>query len=331
MACAARHRKRLVVVVPFVAFVVYIVMDQITKPCVYCEPEAERVLRLRAADLPLMNLTTGVVECGAEYTRTPQCCERETGCVTSLLEYFVDWVALNPALGAVAYAGVYTGCAVLLVPASVLTIGAGAAFGSALGLGYGTLVGSIAVFVGACCGSMLAFVLAQSLLHDFVQSLLVKHRISRALDAALRQEGLKVMLLLRLSPLIPYNVLNYIMAGTSTSFRDFSLALLAMAPGTVGYVYIGASLLEAASSNETGEAIRIVTLVVGAVAALVAVAAVSWYAKKQLDKSLAAAEDVSAGAAGACVDAPSGHEGAGGGGSQASAPGLELGARHPLV
>lgn len=280
-----RSAKRLAVLALLVAFVLYVILDQVTKPCAYCEPEADRVLRLRAAGLPLSNATTGAVECGPSYTRVPTCCERDSACISAVLEYYVDWVALNPAAGAVSFAGVYAVCAVLLVPASVLTIGAGAAFGSALGLGLGTLVGSAAVFVGASSGALLAFALARSLLHDFVQRLLQRHRIAHAVDCALRQEGLKVMLLLRLSPLIPYNVLNYIMAGTSVSGRNFALALLGMAPGTVGYVYIGASVLEAASGGGA-EVVRIVSLVVGAVAAFVAVGAVSWYAKKQLDKSL---------------------------------------------
>ena len=52
-------------------------------------------------------------------------------------------------------------------------------------------------------------------------------------------QGLKVMILLRLSPLIPYNAFNYLVAATAVTFRDYALALFAMVPATIGYVYTG--------------------------------------------------------------------------------------------
>ena len=101
------------------------------------------------------------------------------------------------------------------------------------------------------------------------------------------------MLLLRLSPLIPYNVFNYVIAATAVSLRHYTLALPAMVPATVGYVYVGASIFEAlsttsASANDEGSSaartVQTVFLVVGAVASVAAIAAISWVAKRQLSK-----------------------------------------------
>ena len=93
-------------------------------------------------------------------------------------------------------------------------------------------------------------------------------------------------MLLRLSPLIPYNVFNYIIAATAVSLRHYALALFAMVPATVGYVFVGATLAQAAAGSTAGgsaaEALQTVLLGLGAVATILAVATLSWLAKRQL-------------------------------------------------
>ena len=112
-------------------------------------------------------------------------------------------------------------------------------------------------------------------------------------------------LLLRLSPLIPYNVFNYIIAASSVTLRDFTLALPAMLPATFGYVYIGATIAEAASaaggSSTAAQGVQVALLVVGAVATVVATAIISLVAKRHLKRKLDRSGDTSEGVAAAQV------------------------------
>jgi membrane protein DedA with SNARE-associated domain len=123
---------------------------------------------------------------------------------------------------------VYFISAVLFIPASILTLGAGFVFASAFGLGGGIILGTLSVFIGASLGAIASFLLGRYLLRDFVHRLTKKYTIFEALDVSLQQNGLKIFLLLRLSPIIPFNVINYIGGVSAASFRDYVLATQAV-------------------------------------------------------------------------------------------------------
>lgn len=57
----------------------------------------------------------------------------------------------------------------------------------------------------------------------------------------MKDKGLRIFLLLRLSPIIPYNALNYMAGATAVTFRAYTLALIGLLPGTALYVFVGAS------------------------------------------------------------------------------------------
>tara|TARA_B110000091_G_C13675986_1_gene415768 strand:- start:3 stop:695 length:693 start_codon:yes stop_codon:yes gene_type:complete len=199
----------------------------------------------------------------------------------------VQWVALNPALGAVVTALVYAIACVMFVPGSILTLGAGASFAAALGFSLGVLVGSISVFVGAALGATLAFFLGRYMLYNIVQEKLIqKFELMQAIDAAILEVPLTVMVLLRLSPVIPFNALNYIMSGTNIPSKAYIIGLLGMLPATVAYVFVGASLHAAATSGVHGNTANTVLFVVGGVTAFVAVVLISYFAKKNLNSKL---------------------------------------------
>merc|ERR1712086_343597 len=100
------------------------------------------------------------------------------------------------------------------------------------------------------------------------------------------EQGLKITVLLRLSPIIiPFNAINYILGVTSIKFAHYTLALFFILPGTVLYCFIGAtagSLTE--SEDAVGGTLAIVSLVVGIVFGLLAISAVSYYAKKEFSR-----------------------------------------------
>jgi len=198
---------------------------------------------------------------------------------------FLEWVEKNPIAGVFAFMGVYFVATVLFAPGSVLTLGSGFVFANAFGLGLGVLFATIAVFVGASLGSFVAFLLGRYLLRDWVQNLTKKYPVFVAIDSALENNGLKIMALLRLSPIIPFNALNYIAGITAVSFLHYAWAMFAILPGTVLYVFIGASAGSLADTESSGgnRTVTIVTIVVGILFGILAIGATSYYAKKELN------------------------------------------------
>ena len=123
-----------------------------------------------------------------------------------------------------------------------MTLGAGYFFGRAYGTGRGLLFGSIVVFVGACMGSMVSFMLARYLLEERVSRWAKKYRILSAIKLAFEKNSLKTVLLLRLSPAIPFVALNYILGITNMKLITNMIGFLGVLPGTVAYVYFGSLL-----------------------------------------------------------------------------------------
>ena len=211
-----------------------------------------------------------------------------TNNISNLVDDFLDWVEENPTEGVFAFIGVYFIATVLFIPGTILTLGAGFVFSNAFGLGLGVLLGTIAVFIGASLGALTAFILGRFLLRDWVTTLTKKFVIFEATDIALKENGLKIMSLLRLSPIIPFNALNYIGGVTSVSFRDNAFALFFILPGTILYVFLGSSAGSLADSGNSGDdpTATIVTIIFGLVFGILGIAATSYYAKKELSKVL---------------------------------------------
>lgn len=147
--------------------------------------------------------------------------------------------------GPVAFIGAYALACVAFVPASLLTLAAGALFG--------VVRGTIFVLIGATLGALGAFLIARYVARDWVSARVAKDARFAAIDAAIAEQGRKVVFLLRLSPVIPFNVLNYALGLTKVRVGDFVLASAGMLPGTVLYVYSGklASVVAGASSATT--------------------------------------------------------------------------------
>lgn len=163
-------------------------------------------------------------------------------------QWLIDILAAIQQLGTAAPAIVslfYVVAAVAFLPGSVLTLGAGFLFG--------VKVGFVTVWIGATAGACAAFLIGRNLARDWVTGKVSSHPKFSALDDAIAREGFKLILLLRLSPIFPYNFLNYALGLTKVTFRSFALASgLGMIPGALMYVYIGSaarSLAEVASGN----------------------------------------------------------------------------------
>ena len=148
----------------------------------------------------------------------------------ALVPALAQQVAQMGALGPVAFGGAYVLGAVLLIPGSVLTLAAGAIFG--------LLRGTALVLVCATLGAAAAFLVARYVARGYVERRIGTGPLA-SVDRALAQQGFKLVFLLRLTPVVPYSLLNYSLGLTQVSFRDFLLASVGMLPGTLLYVYYG--------------------------------------------------------------------------------------------
>lgn len=165
--------------------------------------------------------------------------------VPRLLLQFVEWVRGAGALGSLAFGAMYVLSAILLLPASILTLGAGFVWGPMLGLAI--------VLPSATVAATAAFLLGRTGARGWVQRKVANNARFAAIDAAVAQGGFRLVLLLRLSPLFPFNLLNYMLGVTRVSLRDYVLgSLIGMAPGTLLYLYLG-SLVTSASQLLSGE------------------------------------------------------------------------------
>jgi uncharacterized membrane protein YdjX (TVP38/TMEM64 family) len=133
--------------------------------------------------------------------------------------------------GPVAFIAIYNLATVLFIPGSVLTLGGGVIFG--------LWWGSIYVFVASTLGATLAFLIGRYLSRDRVVRYMESHPKFQALDRAVSQQGLKIVFLTRLCPLLPFNLLNYALGITQVSLKDYVLGSFGMIPGTILYVYSG--------------------------------------------------------------------------------------------
>lgn len=137
--------------------------------------------------------------------------------------------------GPVILAGTYIVATVLMVPGTILTLGAGFVFG--------LTTGTIAVSVGSVLGALLAFLVGRNVARDFVEQKVSQFPKFAAVDHAVEQAGFKIVLLTRLSPAFPFNVLNYLFSVTKVRTRDYFLASwIGMIPGTLMYVYFGTAI-----------------------------------------------------------------------------------------
>ena len=169
--------------------------------------------------------------------------------VQQWLRNFSDWVGQMGVVGIFIFIIVYAVATVLLAPGSVLTIGAGFTFG--------LWKGFLAVSGGSTLGAALAFLVARFIARERVAVIAQRNEKFCAIDSAIGKQGAKLIFLLRLSPVIPFNLSNYLYGLTGVKFWPYVLASwIGMMPGTFLYVYIGMAGKAAVSAAAGGEAVQ---------------------------------------------------------------------------
>jgi uncharacterized membrane protein YdjX (TVP38/TMEM64 family) len=169
--------------------------------------------------------------------------------VREWLTNFNDWVGQMGVLGIFIFICVYAVATVLLAPGAILTIGAGFAFG--------LWKGFLAVSAGATLGASLAFLVARFIAREKIETVAQRNDKFRKVDNAIGRQGAKLIFLLRLSPVIPFNLSNYFYGLTGVRFWPYVLASwIGMMPGTFLYVYIGTAGKAAVAAAAGGEAVK---------------------------------------------------------------------------
>jgi uncharacterized membrane protein YdjX (TVP38/TMEM64 family) len=165
--------------------------------------------------------------------------------VASWIEAFRVWVAEQGIWGHVIFAAVYAIATVALAPGALLTLAAGVAFG---------LQGFPTVIIGATIGAALAFLIGRYFARAWVERQIETSRIFLAIDRAVAEDGWKIVGLMRLSPLVPFNLQNYFFGVTKVGFWPYLITtFFGIMPGALLYVWIG-SLGAAAGASSGDEA-----------------------------------------------------------------------------
>jgi uncharacterized membrane protein YdjX (TVP38/TMEM64 family) len=199
-----------------------------------------------------------------------------------LLINALQWVQDLGPIGAIAFILIYMVAAVAFLPGSILTLGAGVVFG--------VILGSIYVFIGATIGATCAFLVGRYLARGWISKKIAGNEKFAAIDRAVGKEGLKIVLLTRLSPIFPFNLLNYAFGVTGVSLKDYVIGSLGMIPGTIMYVYIGSlagSIATLGSGNQpSNPTITWAIRIIGFVATVAVTVYVTKIARKALEESI---------------------------------------------
>jgi uncharacterized membrane protein YdjX (TVP38/TMEM64 family) len=197
------------------------------------------------------------------------------------LDYWLP--LLRSSLGVILFVPLYAIWVTLLLPGVWASMLAGAL--------YGTWLGSFLVFVGACLGAEAAFLLGRYWLRDWARRRLAAVPKLQAVEQAVSREGLKLVLLTRLSPVFPFSLLNLAYGLSEVSLRDYSIGLIGILPGTILFCGLGALAGDVARFGDvlSGQADPVTwTLrIVGVLATIAVVWLVGQAAKRALDKPLA--------------------------------------------
>tara|TARA_B100000378_G_scaffold8944_1_gene7751 strand:+ start:738 stop:1334 length:597 start_codon:yes stop_codon:yes gene_type:complete len=153
----------------------------------------------------------------------------------SFFENILDFlIYLDSGLGIFFFVVIYIFVVLLILPASWLSIAAGYL--------YGTYLGSVIVFISAFIGASISFFISKRFLSKKVLDMINKYPKLSLLENIIQKGGLKLIVLTRLSPLFPFSILNYFYGLNNITYKDFSISLICIIPGTFLYCSVGSLL-----------------------------------------------------------------------------------------
>ena len=201
---------------------------------------------------------------------------------TLLCNNALPWIESLGIAGAIAFIVIYIIATVAFLPGSVLTLSGGAIFG--------LFWGSLYVFIGATIGATLAFLVGRYLARGWISKKIAGNEKFAAIDKAVGGEGLKIVFLTRLSPIFPFNLLNYGLGVTGVSLKDYVLASAGMIPGTIMYVYFGSlgniNTICNGGGTDANPVAQWTIRIIGLIATVAVTLYVTKIARKALDESI---------------------------------------------
>jgi len=231
-----------------------------------------------AAPAPRRGVPVGKIAAGLVAVAALIVLGRQAG---AYVPQFAQWVNGLGVWGPLVFIIGYAVATVAFVPGSLLTLAAGAIFGLAKGTVY--------VFIAAVLGSSAAFLVSRYVARGAIEHKLAGNPRFAAIDRAVGAEGFKIVALLRLSPVFPFNLLNYALGLTRVRFADYLMAAVGMLPGTLLYVYYGklagdVAALAGGAAPDKGAGYYAV-LVLGLVATVVVTTLVTRTARRALKEA----------------------------------------------
>ena len=206
-----------------------------------------------------------------------------------ILHNAILWVENLGVFGPIAYIIIYNLATILFIPGSLLTLKGGCLFG--------LFWGSVYVLTAAIIGAILAFIVGRYLSRDWVARQINKYPKFGAINLAVAKEGWKIVLLTRLCPIFPFNLLNYAFGVTQVSLKDYILGSFGIIPGTVMYVYMGSLATDLAMINQSyqptnpeAQIWQWVMQIIGLIATIAITIYITKIAQKALNESMVTAE-----------------------------------------
>lgn len=202
----------------------------------------------------------------------------------------ITWVRSAGVWGILMFAALYIAATVMLIPGSILTLGAGFV--------YGPLWGTLLVSPVSVVGAFIAFSLARGRLRPWIEDKVQGNTHFEVIDKVVGDKGFKIVALLRLSPVFPFAFLNYALGLTGVRVRSYVLAtFLGMLPATFLYTFLGSlvpSVSELATGPQQGAAqAQHIFLWVGFAATLIVTGYITGLARRALREAVPEAEDSS--------------------------------------
>lgn len=196
-----------------------------------------------------------------------------------LLRNALQWIDGLGVVGGLVFVAIYIVATVAFLPGSILTLGAGVVFG--------VVLGSVYVLIGATLGAIAAFLVGRYLARGWISQKIAGSQKFAAIDGAVAREGFKIVLLTRLSPVFPFNLLNYAFGVTGVSLRDYALGSIGMIPGTIMYVYLGSLAGDLARIGSEGQPTNAAVQWAIRIIGFIATAAVTVYVTRVARQALA--------------------------------------------
>ena len=202
---------------------------------------------------------------------------------------FIEWMEDHTVIGTIAFIIIFCIANVLLVPGALFTLAAGFVYCHVFGLFLGVMLSIILVFITECIGATLSFLNARYLLRNIVEYYTKNSPKFALIEQIIQKNGFKVVILLRLTPLCPWNFLNVLLGVTSVKFKDYCLAHIAMIPKTIMLSIIGGTIshiYQLVQNNQT-KGIKMAMISVGGTGTIIAICGISQIArmaKKEFEK-----------------------------------------------